>query len=146
MRLRAIAGCLLLWPGVAIADGPALAHVTLHGRTLTLTAQNAPFQPAMIRANGDTLLLTFADLHLGFPLPPTLDVSLLLGPDGWSVTGVRLDAEGAVFSSTTAQIIEILDGDPASLRLTLSVEALAPDQPFGAMVVEIPIEISLRSP
>jgi len=146
VRHRILAVCLLLGPTAGHADGPALAHVTLDGQTLTLTAQNAPFQPPMIRPEGRALHLTFADLHLGFPLPPTLALSLLQGPETWSVTALRFDTADATYLSNFAQIIEINDLYPDDLSLTLTAEVLAPAPPLGTSLVRIVVEIRLRSP
>jgi hypothetical protein len=64
----------------AAADGPALALLTLDGVTLTLT-ESAP--PAI--GDGE-VTLSFAQMHLGFPLPPRLSLTL------------RSTAPGALFS------------------------------------------------
>lgn len=146
MIARAATACLLLCAAPAAADGPALAFVTLEGRTLTLTAQNAPFQVPMIRYEDQTLHLTFADLHLGFPLPPLLDVSLRQDTEGWQVTGLRLETAQAVYMNNDAQIVEINDENLADLSLTFLTEALAPTPPFGFALVPIQVEITLRSP
>lgn len=64
----------------AAADGPALALLTLDGVTLTLT-ESAP--PAI--GDGE-VTLSFAQMHLGFPLPPHLSLTL------------QSNAPGALFS------------------------------------------------
>ncbi|GAB5446566.1 hypothetical protein [Gymnodinialimonas sp.] len=88
--MRAALACALLLPSLpAWADGPALAHLTMAGTTITLTevtpqATDAP--------------MTFAQMHLGFPLPPVLHV--LLHPDGDSVQSISVNGADGVSNGT----------------------------------------------
>lgn len=66
--MRAALACALLWTALpASADGPALAHLTVAGTTMTLT-ELAPVERGQP--------MSFAQMHLGFPLPPVLHVSV----------------------------------------------------------------------
>ncbi|QXT38773.1 hypothetical protein [Gymnodinialimonas ceratoperidinii] len=66
----ACAAALLSLGQPAMADGPALALLTLEGVTLTLTESAPP------EIGARDVTLSFAQMHLGFPLPPRLSLTL----------------------------------------------------------------------
>jgi hypothetical protein len=138
--------CWLLAAPAAHADGPALAHVTLDGRTLTLTAQNTPFQPPMIRVDGPVLELTFADLHLGFPLPPVLELTLRQADGTWQAGRFRLDIGGVIYMNDDVQITDISGEGVEDLSFSLHLQTLAPRDPLGVRIVPITADVTMRSP
>lgn len=117
------------------ADGPALAHLTVGHVTLTLTAQGG--------ATRDVPMI-FAQRHLGFALPPVLEVAL----------GTE-DAE-------TPAHLRLTGNGPHDLFLSAEWSRLVPGADEGVYVIEatgyprgpnwpehphaVRIEIHLRSP
>lgn len=75
MRATLVATALTLVAPPVLADGPALAHLTVAGTTITLTG-------------GDVTdaALTFSQMHLGFPLPPILVVDVTGLGDGGEIS------------------------------------------------------------
>ncbi len=150
MNLLKILALSLVLAHPAHADGPALAFITMQGRTLTLTAQNAPFAPPMIVQDGAAVHLAFADLHLRFPLPPFLDVTLTEHVDGWRVTSLHFsrpeDLATPILTPETAQVIEASGNDINDLHFVIEVDALAQTAPTGTAIIPVRIEITLTSP
>ena len=138
-----IAAALVLATSPALADGPALAHLTLDGRTITLTADPAVTAPRMIRQTGNTLHLRFAQLHLGFPTPPMLNITLTHGESGWSVQAMHLDRTSdrpaVVFAPAALDITQTGDADQI---FRIEGEALSPDRP----PLPVSLLITMHSP
>ncbi|MBY4891599.1 hypothetical protein KUL25_02335 [Rhodobacteraceae bacterium N5(2021)] len=142
--MRAALACALL-PLFALparADGPALAHLTLAGTTITLT-EVVPIQGGA---------MTFAQMHLGFPLPPLLRV--VLGDEG-TVHSISLNGSGDGSNGTgTALGPETFFWvEPQSARVTgdtqsLRIEAEALSRTALGQFTALPlwIEIQLTSP
>jgi len=146
IRTRVLgAACFAAAIGLALpawADGPALAFVTVEGRTVTLTAEGA-----MVAWVEDAVHLHFAQLHLGFPVPPELRLVLADGDSGWRVEALsyhRLEGP-IVLDASTAQI-QGASGGPDDLRVEIAVEGLVPGALGQPEPVPVEIEITLRSP
>lgn len=125
----------------AYADGPALAHVTLHERTITLTAEGA-----MVTWDAPRLHLHFAQLHLGFPIPPDLRLTLVEAEGAWRVEAIRyfsLDAPLALDPSGAT--IRAASGEGRSLRLEITAEAFTPGPLGQPEPTEMEIEVTLSS-
>ncbi|ABD54720.1 hypothetical protein [Jannaschia sp. CCS1] len=81
--MRAALACALcLAPLPATADGPALAHLTVAGTTIALT-EVAPIEPGQP--------MSFAQMHLGFPLPPILHLTLMTTDGAMEVRHLSLN-------------------------------------------------------
>ncbi|MEX3015756.1 hypothetical protein [Gymnodinialimonas hymeniacidonis] len=83
-------------------------------------------------------------MHLGFPLPPFLSISLEPNDtgSGWTITNLSLER-----TSTSAPIVFALDalrlsGRPEDMVFTIEGEAMVPN----AVPIPIHIETHLRSP
>lgn len=118
MRRAAFALCLLCAPMMANADGTAEAAITLQGRTVFLSADNTSSALPMVQRDGALLHLTFAQLHLRFPLPPTLQVTLREDGDGWLLEALSYDAPTLSIAASPAAFRVVTDPDTAQLILT----------------------------
>ena len=132
----------LLFAAPACADCPSLSHLTIEGQTITLTARTPP--AALDRDNPAALHLHFAQMHLGFPLPPFLSISLEPnGPDGdWTITTLRLERASPAAPMVFAPDSLRLSGSPADTVFTIEGDAMVP----GAVLIPIHIETHLSSP
>ena len=137
------AALLLVVSSPALADGPALAHLTINERTITLTAETT--HPPLDDETATQLDLRFSQLHLGFPMPPILNVALEQRDDTWAVVDLSLDqsnnARPIVFAAHALQILEVT-GDASAPGFVIAGEAMVPDQ----APVSVHIEIQLSSP
>ncbi len=124
MRVGILA--LVFFPGPAMADGPALAHVTLDDRTVTLTAVADPQTPDACCERDR--ILTFAQMHLGFPLPPLLTVTFASRNDIPAledgavlfVREIQLQADASDWDDTARPGTQLpLFFDPARSELTV---------------------------
>ena len=145
--MRAALLCALSLSTPALADGPALAHLTMGGTTLTLTATTDLPE--------DARTMTFAQMHLGFPLPPVLTITL---DDGPVLQGVSLNATSEGASSTgagtplgpEARLLFEMDQahvetpDATRLRITAPLWVRSPLGQFRS--TEVLIEIDRTSP
>ncbi len=128
-------GLALLFSTPVMADGPALAHLTIHDRTITLTAVETP--PT---TNG-LLTLSFAQHHLGFPLPPRLSVTLQDQNGTWALSAFALERDGTQPPLAFGTLQVFHDAGPPE-RFVIDGDSLAP----GPQTVPIHVEITLRSP
>lgn len=110
------------------ADGPALAHLTLAGTTITLT-QTAPLEPGTA--------MSFAQMHLGFPLPPVLHLHL-----------VTTDGQAVVrhLSLNTAQGTSDGTGTPLGPGTYLWVPLQSTSVTGGAPTIRIEADVLSRTP
>lgn len=141
MRLVGVLLGLAIFPTIAHADGTAEAAITLQDRTIFLSANNTSSALLMVTREDTALLLTFAQLHLGFPLPPVLSLALREETGVWHLDAVSFDAptRAIVTAPTAFQISTSEDG----LHFTFTGEALH-HTPLG--VVLRPIEITVAMP
>ena len=143
-----LAGAFALLPAFAAADGPALADLTIGADTITLTADATVTAPQMLRRGADRLDLHFAQLHLGFPLPPQLTVSLQQRNGTWTIAALTLERRRAkpplaIGTETLRLSYEETDNENAgAATFVITGEAMAP----GGALVPLRIEMSLRSP
>lgn len=145
MKPAALGLWLAILPAIpAMADGPALAHLTIEGRTLTLTADESLPAPQMLRRGEDRLDLHFAQLHLGFPLPPHLSVSLQQTETDWTLTTLTLDrSEAEPPLAIGPETLRLTHGGEAGAEtFVISGEAMAQ----GGALIPVHIEITLTSP
>ncbi len=76
--------------------------------------------------------LSFAQMHLGFPLPPFLSMSLREAEanGGWSVTNLRLERPSTsppmVFAPDQLQVTEVSGGTDAMI-IVIEGEAMVPN-------------------
>ncbi len=146
MNGRAAFAAIGLWltflPSLVLADGPALAHLTLEGRTITLTADSQVNNP---QAEGGSLYLHFAQRHLGFPLPPMLTVDLRNTDGTWVLSALTLDRTEPetplIFPLQSFEITGI-QGESPNLSLTIEGDAMA----LNRGPIPVHLEITLRSP
>lgn len=152
--LALLAGALLA-PAVACAQvweaGQGEAEITVAGRTLFLSADNAAGPHPMIDCGAGRLDFGFARLHLRFPLPPRLDVALTRAAGdpqpGWRLDHARLafgrGEPDLVLDPATTRIEEIGAGVDDVLRLRLTGSTLRVADLPGARIepVEIVLEV-----
>lgn len=146
--MRAAMGVLALLstPFMASAQDTAEAAITLPDRTVFLSADNTSSAVPMVARDGDALHLMFAQLHLGFPLPPTLTVTLSeTGTDtdadtdtGWRVDALTYDDPSQTLALTTRAFRVAHDRN----TLTLTGAALLP-LPLGPEFRDVVIVITL---
>ncbi|MEJ6388240.1 hypothetical protein [Gymnodinialimonas ulvae] len=139
-----LAAALALLPAPVAADGPALAHLTVGAQTVTLTADDSLPAPRMLRRDGDVMHLHFAQLHLGFPLPPQLTLSLQQTENTWTLTSFTLERSDAqpplAVGTETLRLTQ--NGAAGPETFVITGEAMAP----GGALVPLRVEITLRSP
>lgn len=97
-------GLFLCVPGVAFAQDALEAAITLPDRTIFLSADNSASAVPMVARDGDVLQLTFAQLHLRFPLPPFLHLTLIEAADGWRVIAISYDDPALSIAATPAAL------------------------------------------
>ncbi|WP_224814492.1 hypothetical protein [Hasllibacter sp. MH4015] len=146
MKAGAVAIVLSLATCPAQADGPALAHLTIDGRTLTLSADNDASAHPMIHQDGTTLSLRFAQLHLGFPMPPILTIRLIEDDAGWHVDHIDLQQTGGITPALGPPHSVSVTGTGLDRQFTVAGEALAPDATGAIIPMPYNVEVSLRSP
>lgn len=143
MRAALTAALIAFHPLPAVADGPALAHLTIDGTTITLTHVDA--------AQSD---LTFAQMHLGFPLPPILHLLLAATPDGpMAVQTIRLNGTigGSNGAGTHLGPETFLLFEPHRATVTGNAEAFVVDIPalsraplgqFAPLLIQINVQMT----
>lgn len=145
-----LAAAIALLAAPALAQGTGEAALTLDGRTMFLSADNASSARPMIRCETRRLSLTFAQLHLRFPMPPFLDVTLVEGAEGWRVEQWRLDRTGtepdvSVTAGESLIVLSEADTDGA-VRFALSGEALGPAGPTGTRILPVELDVTVTCP
>lgn len=139
MRRATLALCLVVAPAAAQAQDTAEAAIILQNQTIFLYADNTVGAVPMIARNGASLRLTFAQLHLGFPLPPVLTVDLHENAGVWHLDAITLeDPTRALAIAAPAFHIEVRDG---GLILTGEILLHAAHR-----IAPIPIQIDLTLP
>lgn len=137
------AGALLglaLIPSHAQAQNTAEVAITLQDRTIFLSADNSASALPMVTRDGDALHLTFAQLHLGFPLPRVLTLTLREQAGAWHVDAVSLD--GPTIAIATAPPGFFVSAGEEGLTFSLIGEALYPS-PLGVVLQSLDIEVTL---
>ncbi|HID68144.1 MAG TPA: hypothetical protein EYP31_07800 [Roseibacterium sp.] len=127
------------------AQDPSQATLTLGDETLFLYADNTASAVPMIWRDGDLLHLTFAELYLGFPLPPFLRVTLREGPAGWQALELTLERtqDDGDITTRSLQVISVEHAETG--RIVMTGEALGYVS-GGARPVAIHLELAITFP
>ena len=145
-RWRAVAlGVALVASPPAQAQDPGAAEIAFTDHTLFLATELAAQGPAMVVWTDTGLNVTFAQLHLSFPLPPLLQVDLRRDGDAWQLQNLHLDQLGLTddYHARLGDLtLTTLSASPEWLRLR-SEGALTPDTLAAPQPARIDLHIPL---
>ena len=143
MRTALKAALFALSPLSVAADGPALAHLTLGETTITLTDVG--------RGQAGQ---TFAQMHLGFPMPPVLHLMRVTQPDGTMTLEVlRLNGTtggsngaGTHLGAETFLLLAphdaVVTGDADTFRIEATALGRTPLGQFTPLPVRIDVQMT----
>ncbi len=149
--MRCLAALLVLFSTAPLtAQGTGEAMVTIRDQTLFLSADNRNSAVPMVVCGADHLSLTFAQLHLRFPMPPFLEITLRNGPEGWSVDALRLDQTGdaidAFVTPPDARISDMTVAEDGTIGAVLTGQAMVAGSPLGSELVTVDVEFTMTCP
>ncbi len=149
--MRCLAALLVLFSTAPLtAQGTGEAIVTIRDQTLFLSADNRNSAVPMVVCGADHLSLTFAQLHLRFPMPPFLRITLRDASEEWSVDTLRLDQTGdaidAFVTPSDARISDMTVAEDGTIAAVLSGQAMVAGSPLGSELVTVHVEFTMTCP